>query len=1050
MLTSEQKRAAEAKGSLAVTAGAGTGKTRMLAERYLFHVGEQGLSPLSVVAVTFTEKAAAELRSRIRATLVENITDENLIAEIEASQISTIHALAARVCRDFYDLAGISADFAVLDETESPLWFGEKFAEAIAQLGLEVVDAIGHRKLVWLLQELLQDPMASERALAHGPEDWPSLLERARAEACETLVSSQEWDDACGAIGECSGLGSDKLEEVRLALTGLLARDQAEVDVEGLNTLLKGFTRRSGAARNWAPADLERLRGCIFALKEKVRSAAEICSLQFGPVDEDLASKLPLLKAAFVQTRDYIAAEKVREKVLDFNDLEHYALKILEHDEARRHYSARWSAFLIDEFQDTNQVQADIIGRLTRDAFVSIVGDEKQSIYGFRGADVEVFTRIKSEIVESPGGTEVTLDRTFRAHDELVRTMNYMFRPVLGDLHQELSAESAASTHTGPFISLAAVAETKGSSEAERRVLEARYIADRVEEMHSQGVPFSHIAVLSRRWEPLNTYLDVLSARGIPAVNAGGGSLLATIEARDIYALLQFAADPHDDIALVSVLRSPYFAFSDKLLFHASRELSEGISWWDLIRTRSEFASAVGTLDEILHTSTHRSAETVVRVADKLTGYSAVIANLPQGPRRLADLEGVFDVLRKLALRGRGDLFGVVRYLRELYENDIAIPRPAVDPGEAVVLMTIHRAKGLEWPVVFVPDLSSGSGGGSAPILIDTDIGVAFRIDDDENVKQDAVIYGLIKARRKLRELQEAQRILYVAITRAKDKVFLTSGKEKGHDMDILRPGFDAAGIEADVIVFDENLTIAPAPGLPPEPQNPSIIDVEPLHVGLTELPVTALSVFGACPARFRWQFVEQHPGVREGDGSAMRIGTLAHLALEHEIVSTTALRAIAPGASDDEIERAIFLANAFGGDAFESVKGSEMSREVRFVKQLGPVWLAGVADLVGDDFVLDHKTDAVMDPDSHRFQLWAYAKALGKSRAFIAYLAHNELHEFTAEDLARVEEEAGDMLARIARGDYTATPSRAVCEFCAYQEVCEYRFSSEGDDHSN
>ena len=1043
-LTDEQKRAAEAKGSVAVTAGAGTGKTRMLAERYLFHVRDQNLSPLSIVAVTFTEKAAAELRSRIRTTLLKNVTDENVIAEVEAAQISTIHALAARICRDFYDLAGISADFAVLNEVESPLWFGEKFAEAVAQLGVEVVDAIGHRRLVSLLKELLNDPMASEKALGHDPKDWPEMLEKAKAEAREALARSDEWTEACGAIEECSGLAGDKLEAIRVALTGLIGSGRTDVDVDELNSVLKGFTKKLGAAKNWAPEDLERLRKCIFAFKEKVRAAADVCGLNFGPVDDDLAARLPLLKTAFIQIRDHIAAEKVREKVLDFNDLEHYALKVLEHEEARRHYAVRWKAFLIDEFQDTNLVQAEIIGRLTQDAVVSIVGDEKQSIYGFRGADVEVFARVRNEIVGSSDGTSITLDHTFRAHAMLVRDMNAVFRPVLGDIHQELNAESDESQHAAPFVRSAAVEESKGSSEQERRVLEARYIADRIEEMHLQGVPYSNMAILARKWEPLNTYLDVLSAREIPAVNAGGGSLLDTIEARDVYSLLQFAADPHDDIALVSVLRSPIFAFDDKVLFEAARSLSEDSSWWDMISNRSEFSAAVDTLKEILETSKHRSAETIIRIADRLTGYSAVIANLPQGPRRLADLEGVFDVLRKLALRGRGDVFGVVRYFRELYETDIALPRPAIDPGEAVVLMTIHRAKGLEWPVVFVPDLSTGSGGGPSSILIDPDFGVAFKIDDDENAKQEAVIYGLIKARRRLRELEEARRILYVAITRAMDKVFLTSGKEKGNDIDILRPGLEAAGIQSEVIAYDEKSTIAPAPGLPPEPANPSIIDVEPVSWSLTDLPVTALSVFAACPARFRWEYVERHPGVHEGAGSAMRIGRLAHLALEHGITSAAALRAFDPGAGNDEIEQAISLANTFRGHAYKRVNDRGISREISFVEQFGPVKLTGVADLVGDDFVLDYKTDAVMEPETHRFQLWAYAKALGKSRAFIAYLAHDELYEFAPADLAEIEEEADDLLERIAKGDHPATPSSHVCKYCAYQEICEFKHIDE------
>jgi ATP-dependent helicase/nuclease subunit A len=876
------------------------------------------------------------------------------------------------------------------------------------------------------------------------------MLDRAKAHACETLARSDEWVEACGAIEECSGLGGDKLEEIRVALTGMMARDRTDVDVEALNSVLKGFKKTSGSAKNWDPSDLERLRKCIFAFKEKVKIAAEICSLSFGPVDDDLAARLPLLKDAFYQTREHIAAEKVREKVLDFNDLERYALKVLEHEEARRHYSLRWTAFLIDEFQDTNPVQAEILSRLTRDAVVSIVGDEKQSIYGFRGADVGVFTKVRKEIVDDTGGTDVILDRTFRAHDALVRKMNEVFGPVLGDLHQELYAEKAATLHNAPFLRLAAVAEQKGSSEPERRVLEARYIADRIEELHLEGVPYSHIAILARKWEPLNTYLDVLSARGIPAVNAGGGSLLATIEARDIYSLLQFAADPHDDIALVSVLRSPFFAFNDKVLYEAARSLSEGSSWWDLISARPEFSAAVGTLREILETSKHRSAETVVRVADRLTGYSAVIANLPQGPRRLADLEGVFDVLRKLALRGRGDVFGVVRYIRELYKTDIALPRPAVDPGEAVVLMSIHRAKGLEWPVIFVPDLSSGSGGGPSSILIDPDLGVAFKIDDDENNKQEAVIFGLIKARRKMRELEEARRILYVAITRAKDKVFLTSGKEKGNDMDILKPGLDAAGIEAEVIPYSEDQTIAPAPGLPPEPENPSTIDVDPIRCGLTELPVTALSAFAACPARFRWEYVERHPGVHEGTGSGMRIGTLTHLALEHQIASAPALGALDPDASNEEIEQAISLANAFRGNEYKRVNDRGTLREMRFVEHFGPIRLTGVADLVGDDFVLDYKTDAVVEPETHRFQLWAYAKALGKSRAYIAYLAHDELYEFTSADLAEIEEEAVDLLDRIAKGDLPATPSAHVCRFCAYREVCEFRYNDNAGDEIN
>ncbi|HQX55675.1 MAG TPA: UvrD-helicase domain-containing protein, partial [Pyrinomonadaceae bacterium] len=208
-LTSDQKSAAEADGCVAVTAGAGTGKTRMLAERYLHHVRKHELSPLAIVAVTFTEKAAAELRSRIRQTLIEKLNDEKLIAEIEAAQISTMHSLAGRICRDFYDIAGIPADFVILDELESPLWASEKFDEALGQIDVEISDDLGFKWLVGVLNELLRDPLASEKALSLGAENWRQAIDQARADAIAALVDSDVWSDASGILSDCCGGADD-------------------------------------------------------------------------------------------------------------------------------------------------------------------------------------------------------------------------------------------------------------------------------------------------------------------------------------------------------------------------------------------------------------------------------------------------------------------------------------------------------------------------------------------------------------------------------------------------------------------------------------------------------------------------------------------------------------------------------------------------------------------------------------------------------------------------------------------------------------------------
>ncbi len=1039
-LTDDQKRAAEAPGSAAVTAGAGTGKTHMLARRYLHHVAEHGLSPLSVVAVTFTEKAAAELRSRIRETLITRLGDEKTTAEVEAAQISTMHSLASRICRDFYDLAGIPADFVVLDEVESPLWAAEKFDEAVSGVDIDIAEELGYKWLFRVLTELLRDPLASEKALSLGADHWRHEVENECGAAVGELVTSAAWTDAETTIHDINGAAGDKLEDARVAAVSAMDAIRSGTDVPAAVAVLRGLAAHLGKGDNWPPDGKQLVGDCLKKLKSAAADIYDRASLAFGPDDEEAARRIPSLAAAFRHVRDYIAAAKLREKVLDFNDLEHYALRILRQPEAIEHYKRRWQAFLVDEFQDTNPVQAEILELLTAGSILTIVGDEKQSIYGFRGADIRVFSRVREEIINVRGGIEVPLSRTFRAHAKLVATMNNIFHPVLGDMHQPLDAERPGSELSSPFVRSALVEHVKGTSNGQKQVIEARYIAVQIEKLHrEQGVPYHDIAIIGRRWAPLDTYLGVLSACGIPAINAGGGSLLGTREAQDMYAMIGFLADPADSIPLVAVLRSPFFAFSDRVLFAAAGSVRDGASWWNVVTARPEFERAAAVLRRLLAACDDHSAEQVLRLADRLTGYGAVVANLPQGTRRVADLNGFYDLLRRLESRGRGDIFGTARYLRELYETETDIPRPQIDAGEAVTLMTIHKAKGLEWPVVFVPDLASSHRGNSSPILIDSQLGVAFQMEGDDYEKAEPAILKLIKLKNKARELEESRRLLYVAVTRAKDKVFLTSGKEKGTDIGILRPGLDAAEIVDEIVPYDEDLAIAPSPGLPPPFAVPARSNVDPLKIGLSELPVTALTIYAKCPRRFEYQYVLGHPGVGEGFAAAMSIGSLAHVALELDIADIETLRSRSFVDNDSHLQAAIDLANRFRtSEAYAAVRSPACQRETRFTITINGLTLTGIADLVGPDFVLDYKTDSEMHPDEHRFQLWAYAAAFHKEKAFIAYLRHDRMHQFDVQHLAAITDEAADLVRGITTAVYTATPSASACSMCNYSLICD------------
>jgi ATP-dependent helicase/nuclease subunit A len=355
--------------------------------------------------------------------------------------------------------------------------------------------------------------------------------------------------------------------------------------------------------------------------------------------------------------------------------------------------------------------------------------------------------------------------------------------------------------------------------------------------------------------------------------------------------------------------------------------------------------------------------------------------------------------------------------------------------------MTIHKAKGLEWPIVFIPDLARDKKSDSSAILVDPEIGVAFQMEGDGYEKTEPAIHKLIKHRRKERDISEARRLYYVALTRARDKVILTATKEKGFAMDILKPGLDAAGITNEIIPYNEMEAIAPSPGEPEPFNKPQHVNVQPVSIGLRDLPVTALTTYSKCPLRFKFQYVDGHPGLTEGYGAGMAIGSLTHLALELDIDSVEGLRCESADSPESHLISALELADRFRRDAaFESIRSVECAREVAFVINVGSLTLRGIADLVGDDYVVDYKTDSEMDPEEHRFQLWAYANALKKPKAHIAYLRHGVLHEFGQEELLKIANEAQSLLDGILTGDYEPKPSEMKCNQCVYNKICDFR----------
>jgi ATP-dependent helicase/nuclease subunit A len=1064
-LTNEQQHAAHARTDIAVVAGAGTGKTHMLAERYLYHLQVEKMSPLEVVALTYTERAANELRARVRQTVEARMPEQDeAIAELEAAQISTLHALCARICRDHPEAAGVAPDFEVLDEIggamRSALWFDE----ALDQLPARLFESIPFTLLANALKQLLADPHLSAQALAQDPEQWPSLAADARRHEIHTLTHDARWLASLNALRTWSGKDGDLLETARREALAAVAC------VEGSGTgrselkemsrafeVLCGLKSQAGSKGKWANGGLDEVRAAVKQIKELSKSKREFATIELSEVDETCARMLPALRVAFSSVKKFIDDAQRAAGLLDFAGLELCALRALEDEDVARHYAKRWRAFLVDEFQDTNPVQAELLERLTSGARLTIVGDEKQAIYGFRRADVRVFRQFR-ERIKKGGGAESELSLSFRTHAALVETTNAIASELLSEMHQPLTAHRTQAPHVAPHLEVFVVNDDERVKKFTRQQAEARHIARTIRRMIdedvkvydkekkvSRAVEPSDFAILSRAWAPLETYAEALARVGVPAIHAGGGNLLDTREAKDAFCLLRFLADITDDIALIAILRSPFFAISDASLFQAARASDKRVSWWQRLCEShdDELSSARSVMEKLLDAARLAAPGRLLQLADRLTGYSAVISNMPNAARRLADWRAFHDFVVSLETQASQNVRRVLTRLKRLMAAEVEIPRTPLETHRGVALMTMHGAKGLEWAVTVLPDLTRAGNNQTPTLYACAERGVALIIKDAKDKTQKPLLYKILEREARTRTLDEEKRLLYVALTRARDHLLLTATEAKGNKLDLLRPGLAAAKIELQPIEFRPD-NFAPAPHVMATAHKDLKFILQSAGSGIHELPISALTEYATCPMRFRLRYVDGHPGVSQEAAHRMRVGRLVHLALELDVKDEEHLSRFDVNLASSLVSEALELAENFRLDeAYQSFRTSNAKSERAVSLQIESLRLHGIADVIGEDFVLDFKSDAEINPQVHRFQMWAYARAARVERAHIAYLRHARVHTFNAVELASIEAEALSLIERLQSGDFKALPTQGSCAFCAYAEICEERYGA-------
>jgi ATP-dependent helicase/nuclease subunit A len=1086
-LTQQQRAAAHAAGSVAVLAGAGTGKTFLLTHRYLHHLST-GLTPLEIVAITFTNEAAGELRSRIRSAVQREYPgDVTLQAEVEVGPISTIHALCSRICQEQPELAQLPADFGLMDDVQAALWFEEHFRAEVAQLDPALLERVPFSRMLRVLEALFSDPYTAGASLLITAEQRRAVLERGRSEALRQLRGDPGFRAALTRLQGLAGPAGDKREVLRQdvihACLQLLGSAESD-DFTPHLAVLDGIDLRGGSWKAWGGRDaFNEPKAAFEFLRNNIRAALKqgVINWQWGEADEQLEAALPDVAQAFGQVRAALDASKRQQRLIGYNDLELGALRVLQDDTARREYARRWRAFMVDEFQDTNPVQIAILERLsglTRQepgqaepppATLTTVGDAKQSIYGFRRASPELSQAMAERI-----GHSVELNTSFRTHDGLLRQLDAVFEPLLEEMHQPLAANRPAPAgNNGHLLIRTLEKESGGPGKALLNRAEARLIARDVRRMLDDGTQVwdkrrgayrelrsADVAVLARSWSSLQVVADALTEQGIPSVLAGGLDLLATREALDGLALLQFLANPNDEISLVALLRSPFLAISDRTLMQAALQKEREQSWWQAVAASSdtELQRAAELLSGLLREARWQKPAQLLRLADRSSGYTAVLSGLPGAERRLADWRGFVEFISRQEQAG-ASLFSIIRQLRTLQRLGTEVARPVLAGANAVSLMSIHASKGLEWPLVFLPDLSRGTGGGrgSPQVLFEADAGCAILLDGDPEAEADTTtvrpgLYSLLKFRQDARGAAEANRLLYVACTRAADRLVLSSVAATGGLWKPLTGALALAGLEPEVSGWTE--TDLEVFGAGPEPvaalpgQKLQLLDA--VRQGVPSLPVTALPAYAACPKMFRYRYLDEHPGAASGSGHAARIGTLTHKALELQLDSEVELARHDPALEPGLVLEALGLARAFRtADAFSAVRErlqDGVTLEAQWSHELAGVRLQGVIDVIHPEFVLDYKTDREVRPRQHVLQLAVYAKAAGVDSALVAYLRASELHEFTAAELDRAYAEAQRVVGDINAGRFGSTPSVDACRYCSYRQICGDAVGDEAD----
>lgn len=830
-LTAQQSRAATTRGvSVVLSSGAGCGKTQVLTERYLSHLREDAAEIGELVAITFTDRAAREMRRRIRKALNAELAATRIPAErdrwsrhlrnLETAAISTIHSFCAMLLRQHAIAAGIDPRFEVLEDVLSSNLREEALRDGLQGLLTSetptgddlrhLVTLFGWQATADAVEHLLSAPdvAAWETWAARDPstvaDEWlcGARSELLTAYVAHLLVGAPKIADCLRLLKTTPCLGPKMRANVQTLLTEMPRLAEATELAATVEMLCEAAKVGSERARAWPDAaTYESVRDALAEFREDLPK--KLAAFLDAPEDPGEAAAVGQRFARVAAACARVYQERKRQAgVVDFHDLLTLARDLLRDRADVREQTCRRGRFiLIDELQDTDPVQMDLVRLMCGEELgagkLFTVGDAKQSIYRFRGADVGLFQDLRRSMAVD-GQQQLSVN--FRSQPRVLSFVNALFAAHMPD-YEPLTGHRPQA-NTGPCTEFLWTARGLKENAADGRRREADRIARRIASIIGRGerlvvdkssdalrpVRAGDVVLLFRSMSNVGTYEAALRARGLDYYLIGGRAFFAQQEVYDVVNLLRAVENPHDAVCLAGTLRSPFGCLSDETLYVLAGH-EDGL--WAGLHDPS-------TLDR-LPDEKRRAAERVGRYLDRWrtqkdrlpiaallnlvladSGYDAALQFEFLGERKLANLWKLIELARTF---DRSGLFGLADFIARLGDLVRSQPREEQaatlpESADVVRLMTIHQAKGLEFPVVVLPDLAATTGGSHLPAAFwDPDFGCVARPPAEDGPPLFSEFgWKLWRAGEAVADWHEDLRTFYVACTRAEDYLILSAG----------------------------------------------------------------------------------------------------------------------------------------------------------------------------------------------------------------------------------------------------------------------------------